>query len=128
VQAIRFALVGLLSTIGYAVLYLLLRTPLGAQGANLAALLATAVANTAANRRFTFGMTGAGMVRHQAQGLVVFGLGLALTSGSLTLLTAVDRHPQRLVELTGLVAANLAATALRFVLFREWVFARRKDA
>ena len=26
-----------------------------------------------------------------------------------------------------LVAANLAATALRFVLFREWVFRRRHD-
>ena len=32
--------------------------PIGAQGANLAALLLTAIANTAANRRFTFGVRG----------------------------------------------------------------------
>ena len=38
----------------------------------------TAVANTAANRRLTFGVRGAaGRLRHQAQGLVVFAIGLA---------------------------------------------------
>jgi hypothetical protein len=45
-------------------------------------------------------------------------------------LARIDPHP-RLVEITVLVAANLAATVLRFVLMREWVFARpadRKDA
>jgi putative flippase GtrA len=58
----------------------------------------------------------------------VFGLGLALTSGSLALLTNTYAHPPRLVEVTVLVAANLAATVLRFVLLRQWVFASRKDA
>ena len=127
-QAIRFAAIGVLSTIAYLVLFLLLRAPLGAQAANLSALLLTAVANTAANRRFTFGVVGSGVARHQAQGLVVFGLGLALTSGSLALLTNTYAHPPRLVEVTVLVAANLAATVLRFVLLRQWVFASRKDA
>ncbi len=128
-QAIRFASIGVLSTIAYLVLFLLLRAPLGAQAANLAALLLTAVANTAANRRFTFGVVGAdGVARHQAQGLVVFGLGLALTSGSLALLAHAYADPPRLIEVTVLVAANLAATVLRFVLLRHWVFASRKDA
>jgi glycosyltransferase involved in cell wall biosynthesis/putative flippase GtrA len=127
-QAIRFAAIGVLSTVAYLVLFLLLRAPLGAQVANLSALLLTAVANTAANRRFTFGVIGAGVARHQAQGLVVFGLGLALTSGSLALLNNAYSHPPRLLEVTVLVAANLAATALRFVLLRQWVFASRKDA
>jgi putative flippase GtrA len=98
-----------------------------AQPANAIALLATAVANTAANRRFTFGVRGAGVARHQAQGLLVFGLGLALTSGSLAALTALVQHPGRGLELSVLVAANLAATVLRFVLLREWVFAARRD-
>ena len=31
------------------------------------------------------------------------------------------------MELTVLIAANLLATLLRFVLMREWVFARRGD-
>lgn len=123
-QALRFAAVGVLSTVAYLLLFLLAR-PMGAQSANLFALLVTAVANTAVNRRFTFGVRGGGAVRHQAQGLVVFGLGLALTSGALATLAALVDHPHRAVELTVLVAANLAATVLRFVLLREWVFAAR---
>ena len=62
--------------------------------ANLLALLVTAIANTAANRRLTFGVRGRpGAVRPPAQGLVVFAVGLGLTSGSLALL-----HSQRLAE------------------------------
>ncbi len=119
-QAVRFAAVGVSSTLAYLLLFLLLRGPLGAQVANLSALLVTAIANTAVNRRFTFGIRGGGAARHQVQGLVVFGLGLALTSAALALLPS---HPGRVTELAVLVAANLAATVLRFVLMREWVFA-----
>ncbi|MCU1656462.1 MAG: gtuS2-8 [Pseudonocardiales bacterium] len=122
-QAVRFATIGALSTVAYLLLFLLAR-PLGAQPANLFALLVTAVMNTAANRRFTFGVRGAGAVRHQAQGLIVFALGLVLTSGSLALLSVLAHHPARALELSVLIAANLAATVLRFVLFKEWVFKR----
>jgi putative flippase GtrA len=125
-QALRFGAIGVLSTLAYLVLFLIAR-PMGAQPANLVALLVTAVANTAANRRFTFGVQGPGAARHQLQGLVVFALGLALTSGSLAALSAFVDHPARPLELTVLVAANLAATVLRFVLLREWVFAARRS-
>ncbi|GGQ71979.1 hypothetical protein [Streptomyces pilosus] len=64
----------------------------------------------------------AGAVRHQAQGLVVFGIGLALTSGSLAALNTAGGDPAHATELAVLVAANLAATVLRFLLFRAWVF------
>jgi putative flippase GtrA len=122
-QLVRFAGVGVASTLAYLVLYVALRVVVGAQVANLLALLITAVANTAANRRLTFGVSGRrGAGRHQAQGLVVFALGLALTSGSLALLHAVTAAPARLVELTVLVLANLVATLLRFLLLRVWVF------
>jgi len=125
-QAVRFAGVGAVSTLAYVVLYLLARPALGAQWANACALLLTAIANTAANRRFTFGVSGpSGAGRHQLQGLVVFGLGLALTSGSLAALHAASSVPPRLLEVGVLVAANLAATVLRFVLLRVWVFGRR---
>ena len=122
-QALRFGAIGVFSTLAYLALFLLMR-PLGAQPANLLALLITALANTAANRRFTFGVIGGRPGRHHLQGLLVFALGLALTSGALQLLSALSAHPARALELGVLVVANLAATVLRFVLFREWVFKR----
>jgi putative flippase GtrA len=127
-QGIRFAAVGALSTLAYLLLFVALRGSLGAQPANFLALLITAVANTAINRRFTFGVRGSGAGRHQVQGLIVFGIGLALTSGALWLLSALATSPSRAVELAVLIAANLAATVVRFVLLREWVFARRTRA
>src|SRR3954467_15395812 len=99
-QLMRFAVIGMLSTLAYLLLFVLLRGSVGAQAANLSALLLTAVANTAANRRITFGVRGAaGAARAQFQGLVVFGLGLGLTSASLALLHAVDPAPARSTEL-----------------------------
>jgi putative flippase GtrA len=125
-QLVRFAAIGLLSTAAYLLLFLLVHPTLGAQGANLLALLITAVANTAANRRLTFGIAGRRRAgRHQLQGLAVFALGLALTSGSLAALHAWRPTPHRGLEIAVLVAANLAATALRFVLLRGWVFRTR---
>jgi putative flippase GtrA len=121
--------VGVASTLAYIGIFALLRTTTGAQAANLLALLITAIGNTAANRRLTFGVTGRhGAGRHQAQGLVVFGLGLALTSGSLAALAVVAPSASRPVELAVLIAANLAATVLRFLLLRSWVFGRGRAA
>ena len=127
-QAVRFGVVGVLSTLAYLALFLLTRGTLGAQLANFSALLITAIANTAVNRRFTFGVRGSGAARHQAQGLVVFGLGLLLTSGALEMLSLTMHNPGRVVEVSVLVAANLAATVLRFVLMRQWVFADRRPS
>ena len=121
-QLVRFAGIGAASTLAYLVLFMALSGVTGAQLANLIALLVTAIANTAANRRLTFGVRGGGQTRHQVQGLVVFGLALALTSGSLAALHAISATPGRLLEATVLVVANLAATVLRFVLLRAWVF------
>jgi divalent metal cation (Fe/Co/Zn/Cd) transporter len=91
--------------------------------ANFLALLVTAIANTAANRRFTFGVRGrAGAVTHQFQGLIVFGIAWAITSGSLLELHALNPNANSTAELIVLTFANLLATVLRFVLFRVWVF------
>jgi putative flippase GtrA len=127
-QLLSFTAIGVTSTLAYGLLFLLLRNGFGAQGANLVALGLTAVVNTAANRRLTFGVTGrAGATRHQLQGLLVFALGLALTSGSLAALHAATATPTRNVELAVLVAANLAATVLRFLLMRVWIFRRHRQ-
>jgi putative flippase GtrA len=128
-QLVRFAAIGLASTLAYLAIYLLLRGPLGAQGANFAALLLTALANTAANRRLTFGVRGAtDRFRHQVQGLVVFALGLGLTSVSLALLHASAPTAPQWLEVSVLVTANIVATLVRFLLFRSWVFPRRTTA
>ncbi len=126
-QAVRFAAIGIASTLAYLVLYLLFRSSMGAQAANLLALLLTAIANTAANRRLTFGLRGPGKrARSQLEGLVVFGIGLGLTSGALAIVHALSAHPRRAVEVSVLVLANLLATVVRFVLLRSWVFHPRR--
>jgi putative flippase GtrA len=119
-QLVRFGIVGLASTLAYALLYLVLHPAMGAQAANLVALLLTAIANTAANRAFTFGVRGRnGAGRHQLHGLMVFMFGLAITSGSLFVLHRFDPTIGKVAELSVLVIANLVATVVRFVALRR---------
>jgi putative flippase GtrA len=126
-QVLRFGAIGVASTVAYAMLFLLFRQPLGAQFANFAALCLTAIGNTAANRRITFGVHGTeGVVRHHVQGLLVFLLGLALTAGSLALLTAAWPAAPAWIELAVLIVANLITTVGRFLAFRLWVFPNRR--
>jgi glycosyltransferase involved in cell wall biosynthesis len=126
---VRFMGVGVLSTLAYALLYLLLRAPLGAGGANAVALAITAVGNTAANRRLTFGVRGrTGLVRHHAHGALVYALTLGLTSLALASLHRFDATPARAVELAVLVVASAAATVTRYVALRTWVFAAARRA
>jgi len=128
-QVVRFAAIGVLSTLAYLLLFVLLRGMAGAQVANFLALGLTAVGNTAANRRLTFGVRGrTNAVRHQFQGFGIFLVGLAITSGSLTLLHLSNPEPRYLTEISVLVGANLVATAVRFVLLRGWVFRHRPAA
>jgi putative flippase GtrA len=119
-QLVRFGIVGVASTLAYALLYLMLHSTMGAQAANLTALLLTAIANTAANRAFTFGIRGrGGAARHQMHGLAVFAFGLAITSGSLYVLHRFDPTVGKVIELSILVVANLVATLVRFVALRR---------
>jgi glycosyltransferase involved in cell wall biosynthesis len=125
----RFMGIGVLSTLAYALLFLALRGTLGPDGANAAALALTAVGNTAANRRLTFGVRGrTGLVRQHLAGFVVFVLTLGLTSGALAVLHGLVAQPSRAVELVVLIAASTAATVTRYVALRSWVFARARHA
>jgi glycosyltransferase involved in cell wall biosynthesis len=126
---LRFLAVGVCSTVAYALLFLLLRGPLSAGGANALALALTAVGNTHANRHLTFGLRGrAGLLRQHAMGAVVYILTLGLTSGALAVLHALDRAPSRTLELSVLLVATLCATVTRYVALRTWVFSRRRHA
>jgi glycosyltransferase involved in cell wall biosynthesis len=120
----RFLAIGVASTLAYALLYLVLRGSLGAGGANALALALTAVANTQANRRLSFGIRGkAGLVRQHAAGALVYLIALGLTDGALRLLSGLDPHPGRLLEVAVLVLASAVATVTRYVALRNWVFA-----
>ncbi|WP_457948225.1 glycosyltransferase [Pseudarthrobacter sp. alpha12b] len=123
-QLVRFAAIGAASTLAYLLIFLFCRGFMDPQLANFLALLVTAVANTGANRRFTFGIQGGNPVRHHFEGLIVFGIGLLLTSEALALVHRTTT-PDRWAEVLTVVAANLAATAVRFLLFRLWVFRDR---
>ena len=126
---VRFLAIGVLSTLAYAILYLLLRGALGADAANALALALTAVANTQANRRFTFRIRGrTGLVRQHAQGAAVYLIALGLTAGALAVLQGLDRRPAVWLEVAVLVVASTVATATRYVALRTVVFARAQRA
>jgi putative flippase GtrA len=121
-QVGSFATIGVLSTIAYLVLYSALRSFAAAAPANAIALVVTAIGNTAANRRLTFGVTGrSSLLRDQAAGLAAFGLALAMTTGAVGLLERIAPNPGRAAEILVLAAANGAATVTRFLLLRAWI-------
>ena len=98
---------------------------LGALAANAVALAITAVANTAANRRFTFGVRGREeLARHHVRGALVFVLTLALTNGALPSCTGSTPPRRAAWSSRVLVAATLTATVTRYVALRTWVFSR----
>lgn len=126
-QVLSFGAIGVLSTVVTGVLYALLRGWLPPLVANLVALTVSTLWNTEANRRFTF--TGASPSKHvHLQGLVVFALYYAVTSGALLGLQHWDHDPARWLEVLVLIASSVLGTALRFVLLRSWVFRERRPA
>jgi len=121
-QVVKFASIGVVSTVVFAALFALLDGPIGPVGADVIALLVCAFANTAANRRLTFALRGrAGRVRHYLAGTALGLLPLALTLVALAMLAALGVSSLA-VTLLILTAANLLATVARFLLLRNWVF------
>jgi putative flippase GtrA len=123
-----FAIIGVVSTIAQLVLYVALRAmALPPLAANAISLFVTAIGNTAANRRFTFGVTGtARAFRQQLEGGLAFLIGLVLSTGCLTALHFIAPEAGRIVEVSTLVLANGLAALVRFLLLREWVFHPRR--
>ena len=98
-------------------------------GGQLLALLLTAVANTAANRRLTFGVRGRGRRRRGTRRRAWSSSPSAspLTSGSLAALHAADATPvARGANSACWSPRTSPPPLLRFLLFRAWVF--RPDA
>ncbi|QKG19283.1 bifunctional glycosyltransferase family 2/GtrA family protein [Actinomadura verrucosospora] len=126
-QLPAFAVIGAVSTVAQLILFVLLRLAMGPLWANALSLVVTTIGNTAANRRFTFGVTGARRAfRQQLEGGAAFLLGLALSTGGLALLHAAAPGASRAVEVAALIAANAVATLVRFLLMRAWIFHPRR--
>jgi putative flippase GtrA len=126
----RFGSIGVLSTVLHLGLFVVLQRASGAtQAANLAALLAATVVNTALNRRWTFGITGANRaLRHQLQGLVVFGVTWASSAIALWLLMYVSARPSTIDQGLTVAVAMVISTVVRFVAMRSWMFGSHPGA
>ncbi len=122
-----FAVIGVLSTVLHLGGFVLLRQVVdSATAANAVALLAAAVANTWANRRWTFGVRGrAGAVRHQVQGLLVFALTLGLTTAGLDLLQVTMPSAPTWLQTLVVGVTTAVATAVKYLAMKLWVFAPR---
>jgi putative flippase GtrA len=95
--------------------------------ANVVSYFLAAIANTAANRRFTFGVRGRQRtVRHHLEGGVAFLVGLAVSSAGLAIVHAMAPGAPRIAEVAALFGFNLFAAVIRFVLLRAWVFHPRR--
>ena len=124
-RLVRFGVVGVTSTIAYVLIYLVMREVAPAWLANVIALAMTALANTAANRRYTFRVQGRdGIAGDYAAGLTAFALALLLTSAAGEAMRAVAPDAPHVIEVAVLTAANLVATLCRYVLFRGWIDGR----
>ncbi len=124
-QILHFIDVGIISTVLYATIFLFGSQVVSAVTANIIALLLSTVANTALNRSHTFGVRSPHRrATSQLKGLAAFGLCLAFTTAGLEVADGFTGAWANLGTLAVLTVANLAATVVRFVLMRTWVFAR----
>jgi putative flippase GtrA len=117
-----FARIGVASTFAYLVLFFVLAGPAGRFGANALALVVCTAANAAVHRRFTFAGRGAPSRRNLLLGGAA-ALSSSLVATSLTLAMADllgIGSPWMLGVL--LVVANGAASLVRFVVLRGWMF------
>jgi Glycosyl transferase family 2 len=118
----RFAGVGIISTLGYLFLFLAWRPLLGAFGANTLALALTTLFNTAVHRELARGANG--LPRRGRFLAVSAGLYLvSLAFTTLGLLLAQWIAPGALLpELLALTVATLMAAVFRFSVLRAWIF------
>jgi putative flippase GtrA len=125
-QLARFVSIGIVSTVVFAALFVLLERPLGSVGADVVALLVCSIANTAANRRLTFALRGrAGRSRHYRIGIALGLVPLVLTLLSLAVLDAAGVASLAAIA-AALTAASAAGALVRFVLLRSWAFGDRR--
>jgi glycosyltransferase involved in cell wall biosynthesis len=124
-QLMRFAGVGVISTLGYLFLFVAWRPMLGTLGANAVAMAIATLFNTAVHRELSHGSDG--VVRRGRMVLIALSLyviSLALTTGAL-LLAGMVTSDSLVTELIAITVANAVAAIFRFSVLRTWVFRSR---
>jgi glycosyltransferase involved in cell wall biosynthesis len=121
-QLLRFAGVGMVSSLGYLFLFIAWRPLMGPLAANAVAMAIATLFNTAVHRelsRSADGQARRGRLFAVAGGLYVVSLGLT----TLGLLVAQWLAPSAVLpELVAITVANLVAAAFRFAVLRAWIF------
>ena len=125
-QLVRFAGVGVMSTVVHLGLFaVLLSAGVGSQLANGLSLVIATLANTAANRRWTFGISGRErVVAHHGQALLIFAVTWAATSAALWAFAVLAPGAGTPAQTLVVAVANAVSTVVRFVAMRAWIFAR----
>ncbi|RMI35527.1 GtrA family protein [Nocardia stercoris] len=121
-QLARFTIVGVLSNIGYFLLFLLCYRE-GSEVANVVgALVSTAIANEL-HRRLTFRAADrVGWLAAQLEGGGIAVAGLIATSTVLAVLNHTVRSPGSAAEAGTVIVVTGLVGAVRFVLLRRWVY------
>jgi putative flippase GtrA len=121
-ELLRFAGVGVLSTLGYLFLFVAWRPVLGPLGANAVAMAIATLFNTAVHRELSQGRDGRPRRGHMvAVAAGLYAVSLALTT--FALFVAGWIAPGALLpELGALIVANALAATVRFSVLRAWIF------
>jgi len=121
-QLLRFAGVGVVSTLGYLFLFIAWRPLIGSLGANAVAMAIATLFNTAVHRELSRSTDGrARRGRLFAVAGALYFVSLACTT--LGLVVAQWAAPGALLpELAAITVANMIAAVFRFAVLRAWIF------
>jgi putative flippase GtrA len=121
-ELLRFAGIGVLSTVAYLALFVAFWNVLAPQVANALAVVLCGVANTVAHRRLAFSSAGQSTRRHRAVGMVLLvAISLGFSAAALAVVQAAGAGSLAAALIAVTVATALAAL-VRFWLLRTWVF------
>ncbi|MFJ9900870.1 glycosyltransferase [Streptomyces sp. NPDC091280] len=126
-QITCFAIIGIASTAGQALLYWLLRTWWPPAAANFVSLLVLTLLNTEANRRLTFRYSadGVGAGRAHLGAGAVFVVGYLITSAAVLAFREAVPDASAAAETLVLAVSSVLVTGIRFLVLRLAVFRRR---
>jgi len=123
-ELLRFAGVGIFSTLAYIAAFALLWPLVGGYAANALSVLGCGLANAAVHRRLARRGGGPGPARRAMQTSALLGVSLAVTTAALAI--ALSAAPRSLpIALAAVTVANALAALVRFWLLRTWVFRPR---